>query len=175
MKNFLIWFLGALGAFVFTAGAFLLLANLGSNASERSLEPPSSSSNVRLPLELRMNEDQLSSLEARRGQELNLIVENGGSSSFSKVSLTLRVSSEDTALTGARYYQAKVENLEAGGSKPVRFPLDLSPISDAGGAETYQPEDQERSRVVLEVQATTPEGISTVKTAVLPFSNGGST
>lgn len=122
-----------------------------------------------------MDEDRLGALEARKDQVLTLVVNNGSSNSFSEVSLTLRVSSEDTALAGARYYQAKVEDLEAGGSKPVRFPLDLSPISDSQERETYQPGDQERSRIVLEVQATTPEGISTVKTAVLPFSNESST
>lgn len=175
MKSFLIWFFGTLGAFAFTAGAFLLLANLGSGASERNLEPPSPSSSIRLPLELGMDEDQLETLEARTGQNLTVVVSNGSSSPFSEVSLTLRVSSEDTALGRARYYRAKVENLGAGDSEPVRFPIDLSPISGSREGESYQPGGQERSRVVLEAQATTPEGISTVKTAVLPFSNGNST
>ncbi|CAN5642313.1 hypothetical protein BH24ACT21_BH24ACT21_00350 [soil metagenome] len=175
MKGFLIWFFGTVGAFLVTAGAFLLLANLGSNASERSLESSPPSSGARLPLELNMNRDELESLEALAGQELTLVVENGSSNSFSEVSLTLRVSSEDTTLADSRYYQAKVNELEAGESERATFPLDLSPLADPREEGAYGSGSRGRSRIVLEVQATTPEGISAVKTAVLPFSDDGST
>lgn len=121
-----------------------------------------------------MNSEQLKSLETDANQELTLMVRNGSDSSFSKISLTLRVSSEDTTLARARYYRSEVSTLKSGDSKFVSFPLDLSPLADPG-EENHLPENQVRSRIVLEVQATTPEGISTVKTAVLPFSGDRST
>ena len=173
MKGFFIWFFGTVGAFLVTAGAFLLLANLGSNASESSLESDPPSPDARPPLELNMNKDELRALEARADQDLTLVVDNGNSESFSRVSLTLRVSSEDTTLSESRYYQAQVNELEAGETERVTFPLDLSPLADTQ-EETYEPGSQGRSRIVLEVQATTPEGISAVKTAVLPFSEDSS-
>ncbi|CAN5852491.1 hypothetical protein BH23ACT11_BH23ACT11_09280 [soil metagenome] len=170
----MIWVLGTLGAFLLTAGAFLLLANLGTSTSERSLDPGSQPSDVSLPLQVKMDKGELRSLQTTRGQELTLVVLNDSSSSYSKVSLTLRVSSEDTSLAESRYYRAKVNNLRPGKSKPVRFPLDLLPLADARDA-AKRSGNQARSRVVLEVQATTPEGISTVKTAVLPFSSDDAT
>ncbi len=97
------------------------------------------------------------------------MVRNGSDDPFSKVSLTLRVSSEDTTLSGARYYRAEVNGLEAGESEPVPFPLDLSPLADLPGNGAPLSGDRAPSRIVLEFQATTPEGISRVKTAVLPF------
>ncbi|CAN5652882.1 hypothetical protein BH24ACT22_BH24ACT22_03110 [soil metagenome] len=168
--------MGTFVAFIVTAGAFLLLANLGSNASERSLGPPPSSSSPRPPLELSMNRQQLESLEALSDQKLTLAVRNGSGDSYSKVSLTLRVSSEDTTLAKARYYRKEVNRLNAGESEPVPFSMDLSPLADLREDKSYLPasEEQVRSRIILEVQATTPEGISTVKTAVLPFSSANS-
>jgi hypothetical protein len=170
IRNFFIWLFGTVGAFLVTAGAFLLLANLGSNASEHSLEPASPSSSNRPPLELTVNRDRLKSLEALPDQQLMLVVANQSQSTFSKVSLTLRVSSEDTTLTNSRYYQASVNELKAGESEEVEFPLDLSPISAPRGANISPANGQERRRILLEVQATTPEGVSAIKTAVLPFS-----
>lgn len=173
----MIWFFGTAGAFLVTAGAFLLLANLGSSASERSLEPGLTSSDTRPPLELDINEDQLNSLEALPDQSFMLVASNRSQSDFSKVSLTLRVSSEDTALTSSRYYQAEVDDLGATESERFRFPLDLSPLAESReeGSAPRSSGGQERRRVVLEVQATTPEGISAVKTVVLPLSGDDST
>jgi hypothetical protein len=107
-------------------------------------------------------------------QELILVVDNRSNNAFSKVSLTLRVSSEDTGLADSRYYQAEIDELEAGESERVTFPLNLSPLKDPREEGAYRAGNQDRSRIVLEVQATTPEGISAVKTAVLPFSDEGS-
>ncbi|MGB3635913.1 MAG: hypothetical protein WA982_17885 [Rubrobacteraceae bacterium] len=113
-------------------------------------------------------------MEAVEDQELTVAVRNGSGSSFSKVSLTLRVSSEDTTLARSRYYRAEVSELKPGESESVPFALDLSPLA-APREEVYAPGGPVQSRMVLEVQATTPEGISAVKTAVLPFSGDGST
>lgn len=175
MRGLLVWFIGTAIAFFITASAFLLLANFGSNTSERSLEPRSPSSRLQLPLELNFNKDRLGSLKTLPAQKLSVNVKNQGSSIFSKVSLTLRVSSEDTRLSRSRYYQGQVSNLKAGGSETVQFELDLSPFSGSRKEDPLLPGNPERSRILLEVQATTPEGISTVKTAVLPFPDGGST
>lgn len=174
MKGVLIWLFGTAGAFLITAGVFLLLANLGSNASESSLETPTATSNPRAPLQLNIDRARLGSLEAFEDQELAVVVRNGSDNSFSKVSLTLRVSSEDTTLTRARYYRAEVSRLREEKSESVPFTLDLSPLAGLPENEARLPGDLIRNRVVLEIQATTPEGISTVKTAVLPFSDDGS-
>ncbi len=117
-----------------------------------------------------MNRDQLKSLRAFEDQKFTLGVRNGSNNPFSKVSLTLRVSSEDTTLASARYYRAEVSDLKAGESGPVPFTLDLSPLAERTENKSFLSGDQVQSRTVLEVQATTPEGISTVKTAVLPLS-----
>lgn len=170
MRGFFIWIFGTVGAFLVTVGAFLLLANLGSNASERSLEPNPTPSDAGSPLTLNIRSEELSSLESLEGQEFTLGVENSSSAPFTEVNLTLRVASEDTTLTDTRYYRAEVEELEADDARLVDFTLDLSPLADSRSGEIDQ-SDQEQSRIVLEVQATTPEGISTVKTAVLPFSS----
>ncbi|HZY64362.1 MAG TPA: hypothetical protein VFE21_00560 [Rubrobacteraceae bacterium] len=175
MRGFLVWVFGTVVAFLVTAGAFLLLANLGSNASERSLESRPSSSSASLPLELKMGKEQLESFEARPDQAFYLVVSNQGESAFSKVNLTLRVSSEDTALSRSRYYRAEIEQLKAGGSKTAQFSLDLSPFSEPRNQSTYQAGSEGRNRTILEVQATTPEGISVVKTAVLPLAEDSST
>lgn len=160
------WLLGTIGAFLLTTGAFLLLANLGSNASERSLEPRQSPTSTSPPLEIKMNESRLQRLRAAPGQTLPLVVSNQGQSAFSEVNLTLRVYSEDTALFDSSYYRRSIERLEAGESETIRFSLDLSPAPKFS--------DRERARTILEVQATTPEGISALKTAVLPFPDDSS-
>lgn len=175
MRNLLVWTFGTAGAFFITAGAFLLLANLGSNASERSLNPKPPSLKTGLPLELKMDKDRLKSLRARPDQELSIVVNNRSEKDFSEVNLTLRVSSGDTSLSKSRYYQAKIKPLKAGTSKTARFLLDLSPISESPDQSVYPPENEEINQIILEAQATTPEGISSVKTAVLPLSDGNST
>lgn len=152
-----------------------MLANLGSGASERRLEPGSDSPETRPPLELSVGEEQLNSIERLADSGLILRVNNRSQDAFSRVSLTLRVFSEDTTLTSSRYYQAEVSDLQTGNSERVRFPLELTTASNSRGSNTYAAGKAKRSRVVLEVQATTPEGISAVKTIVLPFPKDGST
>lgn len=167
MKSVLVLFSGAAAAFLLTAGAFLLLANLGSNVSESNLPPRNSDTAPAPPLQLRLQEEQLATLEPRPGQSFDLEVSNASTEAFSDINLTLRVLPTDTTLPETRYYQATVSDLRAGESEKVRFRADLSPLQDR------QPRGDgssgETKQILLEVQATTPEGISAVRTAILPF------
>jgi hypothetical protein len=82
------------------------------------------------------------------------------------VNLTLEVSSENTALSDARYYRETVDELAAGKSTIVPFYLDLSPPEVSTLATTAVPEPP---RTIVEVRATTPTGVSATKTAILPL------
>lgn len=166
MKGMLIWTAGAVLAFLATAGAFLVLANLSSTLSTRSVEPEPAPSNTASQLGLELNESRLQELEKESGQVLPLTVDNPGESALSNINLTMRVTSEDTAQPGTRYYQAIISELAAGESKTVRFTLDLS---SSERTQVTRGSGSPEPRSVLEVQATTPEGISAVKTAVLPL------
>jgi hypothetical protein len=158
-----LWVSGAALAFFVTAGAFLLLANLGTGPSEESLPPDPQRAESGPALELNLDEDQLASLRALPDQRLDVGVENSGDEDLSGVNLTLEVSSENTALSGARYYREKVDTLAAGRSTTVSFYPNLS--EGEGTIPTAVPEPP---RKILEVRATTPTGVSAVKTAVLP-------
>ncbi|MDQ4105838.1 MAG: hypothetical protein M3157_01505 [Actinomycetota bacterium] len=166
MRGALAWTAGAVLAFLATAGAFLLLANLSSTLSSRSVEPEPAPSDTVPLLGLELSESRLEELEKESGQILPLTVENSGGSDLRDINLTMRVASEDTARPGTRYYRATIKELAAGESKTVRFTLDLSPPDRDRGA---RPSSEPEPRSVLEAQATTPEGISAVKTAVLPL------
>ena len=167
MRGFSIWLLSAAVAFFLTAGAFLLLANLGSNVSERNRVPGSPSGSQPL-VELILEEDRLSSLRPVQDQRLQFRVKNGSGRSFSQVSVTVRVSSDNTAFGESRYYRVKIDDLKSGQSKPVESRVDLSPFEDPGERPDRSAAGDEE-RIILEVQATTPEGLSSVKTAILPF------
>jgi hypothetical protein len=159
-----LWISGAALAFFVTAGAFLLLANLGTGPSEKSLPPDPRPAQSGPMLELRLDEGQLASLEALPGQRLDLRVENTGDENLSDVNLTLEVSSENTALSDASYYRQTVDKLAAGESDTVSFYLDLSTRAGTNLAAVPEP-----PRTIVEVRATTPTGVSTVKTAILPL------
>ncbi len=166
MRDLALWASGALLAFFVTAGAFLMLANLATGSSEENLEPNESRGRPGPTLDIDINRDRLASLEAAPGQELRLTVENDGDSDFSNVNLTLDVSSGNTALPQTRHYRTTVAGLPAGRSRDVSFPLDLSntPTTTASAPATV--EEQEK---ILEIRATTPEGITAVRTAILPL------
>ena len=164
MREAVVWVFGAALAFFVTAGAFLLLANLATGPSEESLPPDPQPSQSGPALELSLDEDQLASMEALPDQRLDLGVENAGDEDLSDVNLTLEVSSENTALSDARYYRETVQALEAGGSVTVQFYLDLSEGEGPNPVAVPEP-----PRKILEVRATTPTGVSTVKTAILPL------
>jgi hypothetical protein len=74
----------------------------------------------------------------------------------------VEVSSENTALSDALYYRDNVNELPAGSSVPVHFYLDLSQTKSTMGA-------PEPPRKIIEVRATTPEGESAIKTAIVPL------
>lgn len=169
MRGVISWISGAVLAFLLTAGAFLLLANLGTGPSERSLPPHPQSGASGPSLALSLEEDQLASLNRLPDQKLVLGVSNEGDRDLSDVNLTLKVFSENTAISEARYYRATVRSLLTGESINANFEIDLSrPI---GAGPTYSG-GSDPPREIIEVRATTPEGVSAVKTAILPRRTG---
>ena len=165
MREALFWVSGAAVAFFITAGAFLLLANLGTGPSEKDLPAHPGTGKSGPKLELGLEEGALATLAPLPGQRFDLTVENVGSEDLSDIDLTVEVSSENTALSDARYYRKTVEKLAAGESTTVPFYLDLS----TPGAGLTVPNVPEPPRTIVEVRAATPEGVSAVKTAILPL------
>ena len=105
MREAALWVAAAALAFLVTAGAFLVLANLatGSLADDQPAAPARVESSPALDLDL--NRSRLASLQPAADQELLLTVENAGGSDFSNVNLTLESSPGDTAApatTGGR-------------------------------------------------------------------------
>ena len=168
MRDALFWISGAALAFLATAGAFLLLANLGTGPSERDLEPDPPPAESGPALELILNRDRLASLRALPGQELRVGVRNTGDEDLSHVNLTVEVSSENTALPNARYYRENLNQLSAGSSVPVPFYLDLSEAGITTSSSASASAAPEPPRKIIEVRATTPEGVSAIKTAIVP-------
>ncbi len=166
MREAVLWVSGAILASFLTAVAFLLLANLGTGPSEKSLAPHPRPAGPGSALELRLDEGELASLHALPDQRLRVGVKNTGDEDLRDVHLTLEVSSENTALSNASYYRETVGSLAAGRAEAVHFNLDLSAPEGTGLA---VPADPEPPRTILEVRATTPTGVSAVKTAVLPL------
>ena len=164
MREAALWVSGAALAFLLTAGAFLLLANLGTGPSEKSLPPNPQPERSGPALELNLDEGELASLHALPDQRFDVGVENAGDEDLSDVNLTLEVTSENTALSDARYYRRTVDRLEAGRSVTLSFDLDLS--AQQGTRVAAIPETPRR---ILEVRATTPTGVSAIKTAILPL------
>ncbi len=164
MREAAFWVSGA-AAFFITAGAFLLLANLGTGPSEKNLPADPGTGKSGPDLELDLGEGTLTTLAPLPGQRFDLTVENVGSKDLSDINLTIEVSSENTTLFDARYYRRTVEKLAAGESTTVSFYLDLS-TPQAG---LTVPEVPEPPRTIVEVRAATPEGVWAVKTAILPL------
>jgi hypothetical protein len=163
VREVVLWISGAALAFFITAGAFLFLANLANSPSDKSLAPDPSSRGSGPTLELSLDEDRLASLRPLPGQILELAIKNAGAERLTDANVSLVVSSENTALSNTRYYRQTVKELPAGGTARVRFEFDLSEPVDAGSPAVPEP-----SREILEIKAVTPEGISTVRTAILP-------
>jgi hypothetical protein len=153
------WLSGAALAFLLTAGAFLLLANLATVTSEKSLTPEPSEAGPGPAVELALDAGQLASLRPRPNQNLDLVVKDEGSRPLSDVNVTLSVSSENTALSDYRYYRRTVEKVAAGGAADVRLRF--------GHRVTERPAS-EPARKILEFKASTSDGISTAKTVILP-------
>ncbi|MDQ3793208.1 MAG: hypothetical protein M3341_11355 [Actinomycetota bacterium] len=168
MREAALWVSGAVLAFLATAGAFLLLANLGTGPSERNLTPDPPPEESGPALELTLNQDRLASLRALPGQELVLGVRNAGDENLSDINLTLEVSSENTALSDARYYRKTIDELPAGRRVDVPFYLDLSAAASTVLSSASASVVPEPPRKIIEVRATTPGGVSTIKTAIVP-------
>ncbi len=165
MREAVLWISGAALAFLVTAGAFLLLANLGTGPSEKSLAPDPRPAASGPALELNLDEGELASLRALPDQRFEVGVQNLGDEDLKDIHLTLEVSSENTALPDARYYRDTVSSLAAGRAVAVPFYIDLSaPEGTSMALPAHEP-----PRTILEVRATTPTGVSAVKTAVLPL------
>lgn len=158
MRGVLSWLSGAALAFFLTAGAFLLLANAGDSRSDKSLRPDSPSAPSGPSLELQFPRDRLASLEHGPDQSISIGVRNSGNEKLSDINVSVKVSSENTALSEARYYRSSVESLAAGETASREFVLDLSVAEQS----------PEPARAIIEVRATTPSGVSSVRTAILP-------
>ena len=165
MREAALWVAAAALAFFVTAGAFLVLANLATGSLQDDVPAAPAGGRSGPALDLDLNRSRLASLEPAPDQELLLTVENAGGSDFSNVNLTLESSSGDTADPRSRYYQRTLQDLEPGESVEVGFILDLSRPTRSPEAPTAS---EERSEI-LEIRATTPEGVSVVRTVVLPL------
>lgn len=164
VRDAIYWLSGAALAFFVTAGAFLLLANLGSGREEQRLPTPRPTESGPV-LKMDLREEQLETLGRAPAQRLEVDVSNAGTKPISGVNATVKVASEDTALPEARFYRADVGRLGAGDTKTIGFEVDISPFdpSGVGGADPAEP-----TRVILEIRATTPRGASAVRTVILP-------
>lgn len=165
MREAALWATAAALAFLIAAGAFLVLANLATGPLAEYLPATPARGKAGPALDLDLNRSRLASLKSAPDQELLLTVENAGGSDFSTVNLTLKSSSGDTADPRSHYYQQTLQNLEPGESVEVSFLLDLSGTTQAPDAPTTTDERSE----ILEIRATTPEGVSVVRTAILPL------
>jgi hypothetical protein len=166
MRDIIFWLSGAALAFLVTAGAFLLLANLATAPSEKRLNPDQARGGSGQSVDLILDREQLASLRNRPNQSLALVVENEGGEQLSDVNVTLSVFSENTALSDPRYYRQTVEKVPTGEAASVPFEFDLLVREEPGAnLPTANPEP---SREILEIRATTPEGNSTVRTVILP-------
>ncbi len=168
MRGVFLWTLGAAAAFLTTAGAFLLLASLGSSSETSSPIPPAeragtgSSSSPALVLDLA--EEQLVGLERAPGQRLALDVVNGGDEDLVGVELELEVVPADTTSPRQHNYRKVLEMLAPGEAATVEFEIDLSPSLPT---ETRPPGANPRAREVLQFSAGAQGAAPAVKTAVL--------
>jgi hypothetical protein len=166
MRDIIFWLSGAALAFLVTAGAFLLLANLASVPSQKRLNPDQARAGSGQSVDLILDREQLASLRYQPDQSLALVVENQGGEQLSDVNVNLEVFSENTALSDSRYYRQTVQKIPAGEAASVRFEFDLLvPEEPVARPPTANPEP---SRKILEIRATTPGGNSAVRTVILP-------
>ncbi|MDN5696645.1 MAG: hypothetical protein L0G70_01570 [Rubrobacter sp.] len=170
MRGALFWLASTVAAFAITAGVFLVLAEMGTDPPEQSLSADGGNrSEPRAPLSMELRESDLESLEAQEDQSLRISLENRGERELTSINVYLALSSEDTSKQETRYYEAELQDLQAGESRNVSFDLDLSPPEN-GGEQSYEdrPEDSSEEEMnILEARAASSEGASTVNTAVL--------
>lgn len=167
MKGFLVWSLGGIVAFLATAGAFLLLASLGSPSETSSPIPPAGRTDTKASsptLVLNLSEERLAGLERAPKQSISLDIINGGDEDLAPVELELEILPPDAARDGERNYRKTLENLAPGETAAVEFEVDLSP---ALPARTSPSDANSRAREALQFDATAPGVAPAVKTAVL--------
>lgn len=167
MRGALFWVGSTVAAFAVTAGVFLMLAQIGANTPEQSLEDDDRRAEPRAPLSLDFGRGELDRLDEEEDQELELILSNTGSRELTDINVYLIVSPEDTASRETRYYEAEVEELDPEESKRVDFDIDLSPPDSNGSGNSSEETPDDTALDILEVRAASSEGASTVKTAVL--------
>lgn len=162
MRGLIFWASSMALAFLVTAGAFLVLAELGSDLSGRNLSSGPQPEEHGPSLVLNVGEEQLEKLEGAPDQPLTIGVRNEGGKRLENISVTLEAAPEDTSSPARHFYQATVRSLPAGGYETIDFELDLSfPDSSA--------KSSEQSLGIVEVRAVTPGGLSAVRTAILPL------
>ena len=166
MRDIVFWLSGAALAFLVTAGAFLLLANLASIPSQKRLNPDQARAGSGQSVDLILDREQLASLRYQPDQSLALEVENKGGEQLSDVNVTLKVFSENIALLDSRYYRQTVQKIPAGEAASVRFEFNL--LVREGPDARPPTANPEPSRKILEIRATTPGGNSAVRTVILP-------
>ena len=125
MRDIAFWLSGAALAFLVTAGAFLFLANLATGPSEKRLHPGQARGESGQAVDLILDRERLASLRSLPDQSLDLLVMNEGGEQLSDVNVTLKVFSENTALSDSRYYRQTVDKIQAGEAARVRFEFDL--------------------------------------------------
>jgi hypothetical protein len=157
MKGVFLWALGGTTAFLATAGAFLLLASLGSSSETSTPIPPAeragagSSSSPALVLDL--PEERLVGLGRAPGNE-----------DLAGIEIELEVVPADTTRPRQHNYREVLETLAPGEATTVEFELDLSPSLPT---ETRPPGADLRAREILQLNASAPGVAPAVKTAVL--------
>ncbi|CAN5235279.1 hypothetical protein BH24ACT19_BH24ACT19_05520 [soil metagenome] len=168
MKGVFLWALGGTTAFLATAGAFLLLASLGSSSETSTPIPPAeragagSSSSPALVLDL--PEERLVGLGRAPGQRLALDIVNRGNEDLAGIEIELEVVPADTTRPRQHNYREVLETLAPGEATTVEFELDLSPSLPT---ETRPPGADLRAREILQLNASAPGVAPAVKTAVL--------
>jgi hypothetical protein len=167
MRGALLWLLGAAAAFVATAGAFLLLANLATQPADPAAslgrlsgpETPHPRPNGIVVLDL--DKGRLKGLEPAPNQKLTLSARNAGSKEVADVRVELSV--VFPGIPGGderRTYEEDLGALGPGESAEAEFSFDLSPATredESGGGRAY-----------LEARAiSASQGVTDVKTVVL--------
>lgn len=169
MRTFAFWSIGALAAFFVTAGAFLFLANLGSDPGRGDPIPQEPSASDAGPaLALRFSKSRLEELENSTGQTVRLYVENLSDEEMPEVDLLLVVTSDSTVRDLRRDYERSLKNLASNERRTIEVVVDLSPPLPAESRDSERGLAAEGTREIVEARASAPGGRSAVRTAVLP-------
>ena len=169
MREAALWISGAALAFFATAGAFLLLANLGTGPLREEPDAGPAPGGGRTRRGAGPGRGSTRVLRALPGAEARPRGTERGNEDLSRREPDREVSSENTALSDARYYRETVE--KAGRGRGPATYASRSTSRSQKHARNGRP-SSEPPREIMEVRATTPEGVSAVKTAIVPPSQG---